>query len=114
MQTERLIDPDTVGKFINLVHSRAAAAIAGCDNARLVVLQLCGSSPDDNRFYTSAFNIGDTEHMIEAALIDAEAGKNVYIEGRLVRPGRPDERGRADATLAVFAAVGESDTDTGS
>jgi RepB DNA-primase from phage plasmid len=113
MQEKHLIDPDTVCKFVELVHSRAAAAIRGCTNTRPVVLQLCSQAPDDNRFYSSAYNVGDVGHMVADALIDAQAGKNVYVEPRLVRPGRPNERGRADATLAVFAAVGEHDNDTG-
>jgi hypothetical protein len=76
-------------------------------------LHLCSNAPDDRRFYTSAFNIGDIGAMTEAALIDTRAGKNVYIEPRLVRPGRPDERGGLGATLAVFAIVGDHDVDTG-
>ncbi|MGA8693013.1 MAG: DNA-primase RepB domain-containing protein [Xanthobacteraceae bacterium] len=113
MLAGRLIDPDAVRKFVDLVHRRAADSLRGCTNARPAVLQLCSNSPDDGRFYSSAYNIGDVEHMVADALIDAQAGKNVYIEPRLVRPGRPNERGRADATLAVFAAVGEHDGDTG-
>jgi hypothetical protein len=104
VNTADLIDPVTVHKFITLIHKRAAAAIAGVTNARPSVLHLCSAAPSDTRFYTSAFNIGDTEQMIEAALINAAAGKNVFVEGRLVRPGRPTEgimRGVHDATNSV-------------
>jgi RepB DNA-primase from phage plasmid len=113
MLPEYLVDRDTVCKFIHLVHSRAAAAIRGCSDARPAVLQLCSQLPDEDRFWSSAYNVGDTEHMIADALVDAQNGKNIFVEPRLVRPGRPGERGRADATLAVFAAVGEHDADTG-
>ncbi len=106
-----LIDPAAVRKFIELVHERAAAALAGM-NAPRGVLHLCRISPDSDRIFTSAYNIGDTEHMIADALIDAEAGLNVYIEARLIRPGLPGERGKLNATLAVFALVCDSDTDT--
>ena len=44
---------------------------------------------------------------------DANCGRNVFIEPRLVRPGLPHERGKFEATLAVFASVADSDADTG-
>jgi hypothetical protein len=50
--------------------------------------------------------------MAADALVDSEAGKNVFIEPRLVRPGRPAERGKLEATLAVFASVADGDVDT--
>jgi hypothetical protein len=107
-----LINPIAVHKFITLVHERAAAAIAGVGNARPAVLQLCSAAPDDSRFFHSAYNIGDVEHMAVDALVDSEVGKNVFIEPRLVRPGRPAER-RGDllTTLAVFASVADGDCD---
>jgi hypothetical protein len=108
-----LIDPAAVHKFIALVHERAAAAIAGMGDLRRPVLHLCSAAADDTRFFHSAYNIGDIEHMAANALIDSEAGKNVFIEPRLVRPGRPVERGGLNATLAVFASVADSDSDTG-
>jgi hypothetical protein len=55
--------------------------------------------------------------MLEAVLIDAKAGRNTYIETRTVRPGRPKERkagrGKADATIGLFAFVIDSDADKG-
>ena len=60
-----------------------------------------------------AYNIGDVEHMTTDALIDAAAGKNVFIEPRLVRPSKfANERGGFGDTMAVFALVGDSDSDT--
>jgi len=113
MSATPLIDPVAVRKFITLVHERAAAAVHGVSNARPAVLHLCSMAPDDNHINTSAFNIGDVEYMIEAALIDANCRRNVFIEPRLVRPGLPNERGKLNATLAVFASVADSDADTG-
>jgi hypothetical protein len=107
-----LVDPTAVHKFVSLVHRRAAAAIDGM-NPPPCLLHLCSAAPNEERFYTSAFNIGDVEHMTEAALIDTHAGRNVFIEPRLIRPGRPNERGKLNATLAVFAVVADSDSDTG-
>ena len=113
MNTSDLIDPAAVHKFIALVHERAAAAIAGVNNARPAVLHLCSAAPDDARSFHSAYNIGDIEHMAADALIDSEAGKNVFVEPRLVRPDRPSERrGDLTSTLAVFASVADGDHDT--
>ena len=113
MSTADLIDPVAVRKHISMVHEHAAAAIYGLNHARPVVLQLCSMAPDDSRFCTSAYNIGDVEHMTTDALIDAAAGKNVFIEPRLVRPSKfANERGGFGDTMAVFALVGDSDSDT--
>ena len=50
--------------------------------------------------------------MTKAAIINAEAGRNVYVEGRTVPPGLPPEkRGKIDATSAVFAFVIDRDAD---
>jgi hypothetical protein len=114
VSTAHLIDPDAVIKFVGLIHERAAAAIAGMGDPRHPVLHLCSAAPDDSRFSTSAYNIGDVEHMAVDALTDSRAGKNVFIEPRLIRPGKPSyERGRLEATLAVFASVADGDVDTG-
>jgi hypothetical protein len=107
MSTTDLIDPVAVRNHINLVHEHAAAAIYGLKHSRPVVLQLCSKLPDDGRFCTSTYNIGDIDHMTADALIDADAGK------RLVRPSKfANERGGFGNTMAVFALVGDSDNDT--
>jgi hypothetical protein len=113
VNTSDLIDPAAVHKFITLVHERAAAAVAGVNDNRQPVLHLCSAAPDDTRFFHSAYNVGDVEHMAADALINSEAGKNVFVEPRLIRPGLPHERGRLEATLAVFASVADGDVDTG-
>jgi hypothetical protein len=108
-----LIDEFTVRKFLELLHSRAAAALSHI--RRPGVLQLVSIAPGDRGMSISPFNIGDIDSMVEAALTDARAGRNVYVEARSVRPGLPHERGRGklESTIAVFAFVVDSDADTG-
>ena len=114
MSHSDLINADTVRKFIALVHERAANALSG--TRRPGLLQLVSISPDDRGMSYSPFAIGDVDRMVEAVLIDA-ANRNVYIETRTVRPGRPKERrpgrGKADATIGTFAIVIDSDGDRG-
>jgi hypothetical protein len=60
------------------------------------------------------FLLNDTEHMIKTAIDDSQAGHNVYIEGRTVRPGLTgNKRGGLNDTVAVFALVIDSDADKG-
>ena len=114
MTTDLLIDEPTVRKFLTLLHDRAAAALS--HERRPGVLQLVSIDPDGGVTY-SLFAIGDIDHMLEAVRVDAEAGRNTYIETRTVRPGRPKERkpgrGKADATIGLFAFVIDSDADKG-
>jgi hypothetical protein len=108
-----LIDPKTIRKFLTLLHSRAAAALS--HERRPGVMQLVSVSPDDSGISTSAFAVGDVDSMLTAAITDARAGRNVYVETRTVRPGRPHERGRGklESTIATFAFVIDHDADTG-
>lgn len=111
MNTNHLIDAGAIRKFIETLHARAAIALSGV--SRPGVVQLCSKFPDQRRMCASAFNIGDIDYMTKAAVIDAKAGKNVYAEARSVRPGLPRERGKANATLGVFAIVVDHDGDRG-
>jgi hypothetical protein len=115
MSTQELIDEPTVRRFLTLLHERAASALSGVRRPGL--LQLVSISPDDRGMSYSPFAIGDIDHMLKAVLADAKAGRNVYIETRTVRPGRPKERrpgrGKADATIGLFAFVIDSDADKG-
>src|SRR6516165_5695713 len=111
MTGDLLLDEPTVRKFLELLHARAAAAL--CDVRRPGVLHLVSIAPDDRGMSVSPFNIGDVRNMTEAALADARAGRNVYVETRTVRPGRPTERGKLEATIAVFALVIDCDADKG-
>jgi hypothetical protein len=118
MSHDDLINADAAREHLQWVNDGAAAALS--HERRPGHLQLVSIHPDGGVSY-SAFAIGDVEHQLEAALIDARAGRNVYIETRTVRPGRPKEReperkpgrGRADATLGSFAIVIDSDADKG-
>ena len=108
-----LINADEARKFLTLLHSRAAAALSHM--RRPGVLQLVSIAPDDRGMSISPFAIGDIDSMLKAALINAGAGKNVYVEARSVRPGRPTERGRGklESTIGCFALVIDHDADTG-
>jgi hypothetical protein len=107
-----LIDAAEARKFIELVHSRAAAALS--HERRPGLLQLVSIYPDGGMSY-SPFEVGDVDSMLEAALADAKAGRNTYVETRTVHPGRSKERksgrGKADATIGLFAFVIDSDAD---
>jgi hypothetical protein len=111
MSHHDLIDAATVRKFLELLHTRAAAALR--DVRRHGVLHLVSIAPDDRGMSVSPFDVGDVANMTEAALADARAGRNVYVETRTVRPGRPTERGKLEATTAVFALVIDCDADKG-
>ena len=105
-----LIDEATIRKFLEALHTRAAGALDGVDPPG--VLNLCNQLPDD-RMYTQPFELGDVDGMVEAAIRNTKAGRNVYIESRTVRPGHPDDRGKIGATVGVFAFVIDRDADTG-
>jgi hypothetical protein len=111
MSHDDLINADEARKFLTLYHARAAAAHAGIDLP--VVVQLVSKAPDDRGMSVTPFVIGDVDHMVEAALIDARAGRNVYCETRTVRPGRPNERGKIERTVGLFAFVIDRDNDVG-
>ena len=110
--SSNLVDETAIRKFTEVLHARAAAALAEVD--RPGVLQLCSLTPDDRGLCTQAFCVGDVDAMTKAAIVSAKAGRNVYVEGRTVTPGlRPEERGKADATVGVFAFVVDRDADRG-
>jgi hypothetical protein len=106
-----LIDESTIRKFIAQYHAWAGAAHAGIDLP--AVVQLVSKAPDDRGMSVQAFKIGDVDGMVEAALINAGSGRNVYIEGRTVRPGRPSERGKIERTVGLHAYCIDRDHDTG-
>jgi hypothetical protein len=108
-----LIEAATVRQFIDLVHQHADEASRDILDQIPAVLHLCSASPDDQRFSHSAYDIGDVVRMTQDAIYDAEAGRNVFIEGRLIRPGKPHERGGINSTLGVFAVIGDDDFDVG-
>ena len=103
-----LIDQIAIRKFLELFHARAAVALEGAPPG---VLQLCSLIPD-GPMSAQAFCVGDVDAMTQAAITGAEAGRNVYVEGRTVISGlSPEKRGKIDATSAVFAFVIDRDAD---
>jgi hypothetical protein len=113
MSHSGLINADEARKFLELLHARAAAALSHVRSPG--VLHLVSIAPDDRGMSISPFAIGDVDQMLEAALTGARAGRNVYVEARTVRPGRPNERGRGklESTIGCFALVIDRDSDTG-
>jgi hypothetical protein len=105
-----MVDEAAVRRFVILLHVRAAAAFYGAHEQG--VLQLCRMHPDDKRIRSSSFMIGDVDNMVAAAIMDAREGFNIYCELRTVRPGRPTERGKINATCGVFAFGIDRDGDT--
>jgi hypothetical protein len=106
-----MIDGDQIHQFLSFLHAKATAALDGAREKG--VIQLCTLAPDNRRMVTQAFTLGDVGRMAEAARTAAECGSNVYVETRTVRAGRPNERGKANATRGVFALVIDNDEDKG-
>jgi hypothetical protein len=103
-----VVDEATVRSFIEIIHTYAARIV----NSNGGVLQLCRIHPTDKNVVPTRFNIGDVTAMSRLAIADARNGHNVYIEGRLVRPGLSGrERGELSHTFAVFAFIIDSDAD---
>jgi hypothetical protein len=109
MNTDHLIDPIAVRKFLTAFHALAARAFDGVRRPGCV--QLCSLIPDQRRMLTSAFNLGDIEAMSEATVISAEGGANCFCETRSVRNGYRWERQKAYASLGVFAIAVDNDVD---
>jgi hypothetical protein len=108
-----LIHEPTVRKFFGLIHDRAANALSHLRRPGLI--QLVSIAPDDKGMTISPFAIGDITGMLEAAIVDARNGRNVYVEIRSVGPGRPNERGRGkiESTIGCFGFGIDHDNDTG-
>jgi hypothetical protein len=107
------IDEATVRRFVEIIHTHAAQAINGADQAG--VLQMCRINPTDESAVTpSRFEIGDVDAMVKAGLEAANAGHNVYIEARTVSPElRGKQRGTLEQTAWVLGFVVDSDADKG-
>ena len=107
-----LVSAATVRAHIELLHAQAARALDGAE--RPGVLQLVSIDLTGGAAVTTRFNIGQIDRMVEAAIVDAQFGKNVYVEARTVSEtlkGRA--RGAEDATRGVFAFVVDADADKG-
>src|SRR6476620_6263575 len=100
MNASGMMDPATVRRFIEVIHDHAARATSGVEKPG--VLQLVRIHPTGGAAVTTRFAIGQIERMVEAAIADASAGFNVYIETRTV-PESTKKRGEVADTRAVFA-----------
>jgi RepB DNA-primase from phage plasmid len=106
------VDEGTVRQFLQMHHHYAASAInSGTDPG---LLQLVRIHPDDESISVSRYVLGDTDRMAADAIAAANAGHNVYVEGRTVRKElRGNKRGGLEDTLWVFALVADCDADKG-
>src|SRR3712207_6109660 len=105
------VDEATVRAFVETFHKHTAHALAGASQPGL--LQLVRLHPaDETMTVAGRFAIGDVDRMAQAAIQDAEAGFNVYIEGRTVSNSAKG-RGKAADTRAVVALAIDSDADKG-
>jgi hypothetical protein len=103
-------DPQVVRTFLEIISAQAQRAFSGVPDPGY--LQLLRIHPLDGKAVTTRFQIGDVDGMTKAALADAAAGHNAYIEPRALRPGTRG-RGKAEDTVGVFALVVDGDADKG-
>src|SRR4051812_23553215 len=108
--TAALVDTAEVRAFMELVHAQAARALEGA--TRPGVLQLVSIHPSGGSAVSTRFAIGQIDRMVEAAIDDAQAGTNVYIETRTTAHTGTG-RGRTADTRGVFAFVVDADADKG-
>jgi RepB DNA-primase from phage plasmid len=107
-----LADEVTVRKFLEIINAQAKRAIG--DAEKPGVLQISRLHPNDDILVPSRFAISEVEQMTKAAVGDAAAGHNVYIEGRTVRADlKGSKRGSIADTEWVFAFTVDSDNDKG-
>ena len=105
------VDEDTVREFVTIISEHADELAKS--NGKSGVLQLTRLSPIDGKLVPSRFKLDDIDGMVRAAVADANAKHNVYIEGLM----RSDLRGTARGPLAdtefVFGLVIDADHDKG-
>jgi len=110
-----LLAPDerSVRSFLEAFVALAIASLDG--HSPPGVLQMTRKYPNDDDLVPTRYRLDGAdlvEHMTHDALIDSEAGHNVYVEGRLVNAGlRGRKRGELSDTSCVFALVVDSDAD---
>lgn len=107
------VDIETVQRFCKLLHNAAAVALTGASDTGLI--QVSRVHPDVKGInVVGRYEIGEHERMAADAAREAEAGFNVYVEGRTVRRDTPRQlRGDESFTRAVFALVEDADADKG-
>ena len=106
------VDEDTVREFITIVSEHAVGLAKS--NGKPGVLQLTRLSPADEKLVPTRFKLDSVDDMVRAAIADANASHNVYIEGRTVRADlRGSVRGTFADTEFVFGLVVDVDHDKG-
>jgi len=107
-----VIDEDAVREFIRAISAHAGGLATSV--ASPGALQLTRLDCRDGKLVPSRFRLDDVEGMVKAAVNDAGAGFNVYVEPRTVRSDlRGPTRGSLDDTGFVFAVVVDADHDKG-
>jgi hypothetical protein len=109
------VDEAAVHRFVSLLHERVAAATSGMSLVS-PILNLCAIVPDGrSKPVISRYLLGDCERMAADAITEASAGRNIYIEGRILFGDRVTgrERGKLRHTQCVFALVVDRDADRG-
>jgi len=109
-------DTREVRDFVSTYVAQARAATADIKQPGILNMVLVNPADDDvtsiYRFAIDDPNL--VENMIADAINASEAGHNVYVEGRTVRPGlNGKQRGDLNDTVAVFALTVDSDSDKG-
>jgi RepB DNA-primase from phage plasmid len=108
-----MADERSVHDFLEAFVGLAIASLGG--HPAPGVLQTCRKFPDDLDLVPSRYALDSADlvdRMTRDALCDSEAGANVYIEGRLIRPGlRGKKRGDLGDTACCFALAVDSDAD---
>jgi hypothetical protein len=78
---------------------------------------MCHKHPNDSDVVPARYRLDETglvDHLARDAMVASGAGLNVYIEGRLVKPGlRGKKRGELGDTACVFTLTVDSDMDKG-
>ena len=109
-------DASEVRDFVTTYVAQARAATADIEQPGILNVVLVNPADDDvTSIYRYAIDDPNlVENMISDAVNASEAGHNVYIEGRTVRPGlNGKQRGELGDTRIVFALVVDSDNDKG-
>jgi RepB DNA-primase from phage plasmid len=105
-----MVDEAAVRQHIEIISKHAVDLAKG--NGRPGFLQLCRLNPIDETIIPSRFKLDDVEAMVAAAIADANASLNVYIETRTLRPGlRGKQRGTLADTEFVYGLVVDADFD---
>jgi hypothetical protein len=110
-----LLTPDerSVRSFLEAFVALAIASVDG--HPPPGVLQMTRKYPNDDDLVPTRYRLDGADlvdRMTRDALVDSEAGHNVYVEGRLVNSGlRGKKRGELADTSCVFALVVDSDAD---